>query len=72
LELLVAGVVDHIVPVDEEHARAATGAWRRFGKGRHPAALNFGDCFTYATASLANLPLLFKGNDFNQTDLRVV
>jgi ribonuclease VapC len=72
LELLVAGVVDHIVPVDEDHARAATGAWRRFGKGRHPAGLNFGDCFTYATASLANLPLLFKGNDFNQTDLRAV
>ena len=70
LELLVAGVVDRVVPVDEAHARVATGAWRRFGKGRHPAGLNFGDCFAYATASLANLPLLFKGNDFAQTDLR--
>lgn len=70
LELLVTGVIDRIVPVDEEHARPATGAWRRFGKGRHSAALNFGDCFAYATASLANLPLLFKGNDFTQTDLR--
>lgn len=70
LELLVAGVVDRVVVVDEAHARAAAGAWRRFGKGRHPAGLNFGDCFAYATASLANLPLLFKGDDFAQTDLR--
>jgi ribonuclease VapC len=72
LELLVAGVIDRIVPVDEDHTRAATGAWRRFGKGRHPAGLNFGDCFAYATASLANLPLLFKGKNFTQTDLRTV
>ena len=70
LELLVAGAVERVVPVDDSHAREATGAWRRFGKGRHPAGLNFGDCFAYATASLANLPLLFKGNDFAQTDLR--
>lgn len=71
LDLLVAGVVDRITPVDEAHARAAIGAWRRFGKGRHPAGLNFGDCFAYATASLADLALLFKGEDFSQTDLRV-
>ena len=70
LELLVAGVVDHIVAVDAPHSRVAAAAWRRFGKGRHPAGLNFGDCFAYATASLANLPLLFKGDDFTQTDLR--
>lgn len=70
LELLVAGVVDRVVPADEAHARAAATAWRRFGKGRHPAGLNFGDCFAYATASLANVPLLFKGDDFAQTDLR--
>jgi len=70
LELLVAGVVDRVVAVDEAHARAAAGAWRRFGRGRHPASLNFGDCFAYATASLANVPLLFKGDDFRQTDLR--
>jgi ribonuclease VapC len=72
LELLVAGVVDRIAPVDQAHARAAAGAWRRFGRGRHPAGLNLGDCFAYATASLANLPLLFKGDDFTQTDLRAV
>ena len=71
LELLLAGVVDRVVAVDEAHAREAAAAWRRFGKGRHPAALSFGDCFAYATASLANLPLLFKGDDFSQTDLQV-
>ncbi len=70
LELLVAGVVDRVVAVDETHARAAVRAWRRFGKGRHPAGLNYGDCFAYATASLADLPLLFKGDEFAQTDLR--
>lgn len=70
LELLIEGVVDRIDQVDSAHARAAAAAWRRFGKGRHPAALNLGDCFTYATASLANLPLLYKGNNFTQTDLR--
>jgi ribonuclease VapC len=70
LELLVSAVVDRVTAADEVHARAATGAWRRFGKGRHPASLNFGDCFAYATASLAGLPLLYKGNDFSQTDLR--
>jgi ribonuclease VapC len=69
LELLVAGTVDRVVPVDEAHARVAAGAWRRFGKGRHPANLNFGDCLAYATASLASLPLLFNGDDFTQTDL---
>jgi ribonuclease VapC len=70
LGILVEAVVEQIVPVDELHARAAVGAWRRFGKGRHPAALNFGDCFAYAAASLADAPLLFKGDDFAQTDLR--
>ena len=44
-------------------------AFTTFGKGRHPAALNFGDCFTYAIAKATGLPLIFTGNDFNQTDL---
>jgi ribonuclease VapC len=70
LELLVSAVVDRLVAVDEAQASAAVAAWRRFGKGRHPAGLNLGDCFAYATASLANIPLLFKGDDFGQTDLR--
>jgi ribonuclease VapC len=45
-------------------------AFRRFGKGRHPAGLNFGDCFSYALASATGEPLLFKGSDFSQTDVR--
>lgn len=59
-----------IVPVTAEHADQARRAWRRYGKGRHPAGLNFGDCFSYALAALSGEPLLFKGNDFSQTDIR--
>jgi ribonuclease VapC len=69
LRALVDLGVDEIVPFDANHAQAAHAAFRRFGKGRHPAGLNLGDCFSYATASLANAPLLFKGDDFAQTDL---
>lgn len=59
-----------IVPVTAEHADQARRAWRRYGKGRHPAGLNFGDCFSYALAALSGEPLLFKGNDFSQTDIK--
>lgn len=72
LELLVDGTVDTVVPVDLDHARAAVAGWRRFGKGRHPAGLNFGDCFSYALATLGGLPLLYKGADFGQTDVASV
>ena len=58
-----------LVSVTPEHANAACRAWRRFGKGNHPAALNFGDCFAYALARTAGEPLLFKGRDFAQTDI---
>lgn len=59
-----------IVPVSEEHARLAREAYRDFGKGSgHPAKLNFGDCFAYALATQAGQPLLFKGDDFTETDL---
>ena len=58
-----------LVSVTPEHANAARQAWRRFGKGNHPAALNFGDCFAYALARTAGEPLLFKGRDFAQTDI---
>ena len=61
-----------IEPVSVEQVTLARIAYRRFGKGRHPAALNFGDCFSYALAEAANEPLLFKGNDFSQTDLQFV
>ncbi len=58
-----------LVAVDAEQGRAARDAFSRFGKGRHPAALNFGDCFAYALAHTAGQPLLFKGEDFEKTDL---
>jgi ribonuclease VapC len=58
-----------ILPFDEAHWRVATDAFIRFGKGRHPAALNFGDCLAYATARVARQPLLCIGNDFARTDL---
>ena len=58
-----------IVPVDAEQVDAARRAWRRFGKGRHAAALNYGDCFSYALALTRGEPLLFKGEDFAKTDV---
>ena len=58
-----------LVPVTPEQAQAARLAWRRYGKGNHPAALNFGDCFAYALAETAREPLLFKGEDFALTDI---
>ena len=60
-----------VLPFDEEHWREAGSAFLRFGKGRHPAALNYGNCMTYATARLAHEPLLCLGNDFAQTDLEL-
>ena len=58
-----------LVPVTIEHLEAARRAWRRFGRGNHPAALNFGDCFAYALAESTGEPLLFKGEDFARTDI---
>ena len=58
-----------IEPVTEEQAHIARQAFIDFGKGRHPAGLNYGDCFSYALAKAAREPLLFKGNDFSQTDV---
>ena len=57
------------IAFDEAHYRAADRAFDRFGKGHHPAALNMGDCFAYAVASVAGAPLLFKGSDFGRTDV---
>lgn len=59
----------NIVPFDEAQAEIALAAWRRFGKGRHPAGLNLGDCFSYAVSRAEGVPLLFVGNDFVQTDV---
>lgn len=58
-----------IIPFDQEHASIAFSAFLRYGKGRHPAALNFGDCLAYAVAAKAGEPLLFKGGDFPKTDI---
>ena len=58
-----------IIPVDQEQMDAANLAYERFGKGRHRAKLNYGDLFSYALAKTTGLPLLFKGDDFSETDL---
>lgn len=60
-----------IIPVDADIADAARRAWRKYGKGNHPASLNFGDCFSYALAKIFGEPLLAKGSDFQQTDLEL-
>jgi len=59
-----------IIGVDAEQADLARRAWRRFGRGRHPAGLNYGDCFSYALAATHDEPLLFKGDDFTKTDVK--
>ena len=69
LDTLLERAEIELVPVTVEHLEAARRAWRRFGKGNHPAALNFGDCFAYALARTTGESLLFKGNDFVQTDI---
>jgi ribonuclease VapC len=61
-----------IVPVDADLAERAMSSWRRYGKGRHPAGLNFGDCFTYALAERTGHPILCTGEDFAATDIPVV
>jgi ribonuclease VapC len=60
-----------VIPLTQERARAAARAYRRYGKGWHAAALNFGDCFAYALAKEMDCPLLFVGNDFVRTDVKV-
>ena len=69
LEAMLADAVIDIVPVTLDQARIAAGAYERYGKGRHAAALNFGDCFAYALAKSRGEPLLFKGSDFGLTDI---
>lgn len=69
LDRLITRLAPEIAAFDASHLGWARDAYRRFGKGRHPAALNLGDCMAYATARHAVLPLLFKGEDFARTDI---
>jgi ribonuclease VapC len=69
LDRFVADFEVEMIEFSTDHWREALAAFRRYGKGRHPAALNFGDCLTYATARLSEEPLLFLGDDFSKTDL---
>ena len=69
LDLLLHRARVRTVPVDEEQVELARAAWRRYGRGRHPAGLNFGDLFAYALARASGDELLFKGDDFAQTDV---
>ena len=71
LDLLLQRASIEQVPFNKEQAEVARRAWLRFGKGRHRAALNFGDCCSYALASVSGEPLLAKGDDFVQTDIRL-
>ncbi len=71
LDLLLDRIQAEIIPVTRDHAELARTAYRTFGKGRHPAGLNFGDCFSYALARALGEPLLFVGNDFSRTDIEV-
>jgi ribonuclease VapC len=69
LDLLIYRGGIQIVPVDTEQAETARKAWRKYGRGRHKASLNYGDCFSYALAKVMGAPLLYKGDDFAATDL---
>lgn len=69
LDLLLHRASVDAVSVTAEHVEVARRAWRRYGKGNHPAGLNFGDCFAYALAACSGERLLFVGDDFAQTDI---
>jgi ribonuclease VapC len=72
LDLLIYRAAIEVVAVDQDQAEIARIAWRRYGRGRHPAGLNYGDCFSYALARSRGLPLLFQGEDFSRTDIDAV
>ncbi len=71
-DLFVVRADLQVVPVDSEQVEIARFAWRRYGKGRHRAGLNYGDCFAYALAKSTAEPLLAKGSDFSMTDIAMV
>ena len=72
LDLLISKAGIELVTCDANQAYVARSAFRVYGKGQHPAKLNFGDCFSYALAKTRNEPLLYKGQDFSQTDIESV
>ncbi|MDI7864985.1 type II toxin-antitoxin system VapC family toxin [Rhizobiaceae bacterium n13] len=69
IDLWLSRIAADVIAVDADLVDLATQAWLTYGKGRHPAALNFADCLSYALAKRADEPLLFIGNDFSQTDV---
>jgi ribonuclease VapC len=71
-DLFVVRAKLEVVPVDAEQVEIARSAWRKYGKGRHAAGLNFGDCFAYALAKFSGQKLLAKGEDFRFTDAELV
>lgn len=72
LDLLIHKAGVEVVSVDPDQVEVARAAYRRWGRGPHPAGLNFGDCFSYALARTSGEPLLFKGEDFSLTDVAAV
>jgi len=72
LDALLEEMQVEVVPLTRDHSQVAREAFARYGRGRHAARLNFGDCFSYALAKASGHPLLFKGDDFAQTDVRAV
>ena len=70
VEQLLFSLGVQVVPFDQHHLHWALHGWRHYGKGRHRAALNLGDCFSYGLAMALDLPLLFKGDDFARTDVK--
>jgi ribonuclease VapC len=71
LDRLLSHLEVEIIPFTERHAKIARAAYRHFGRGNHPAKLNYGDCFAYALSQALDEPLLFVGDDFTQTDIDV-
>ncbi len=72
LDLLLHHIQAEMISMNPEQAEVARKAWRDYGKGRHPAVLNIGDCCAYSLAKVSGEPLLFKGDDFSKTDISFV
>ena len=72
LDLLLHRARIEVIPLNNDQAELALSAWRKYGRGNHSAGLNIGDCCAYALAKYSGEPLLFKGKDFSQTDIRPV